>query len=498
MDDSKKAWRWLSKATQRKEQDDLSGAINLVKKADTLLQLHSPSERREIITKLAFYHRISGDYDAMMITLLQGYMDAIDSDDYEMKVMEASILISRLSHHLKKIAKDKEVPDFFGSKGRKQRAANQLISLADLCDLESQKLLIVARAVQGLLKKMHQLVPTVLETEEAMKFAEENAWHLSRLNNINPRSPVYGEKRNYKIDKPVDLLVDKITKNLERVMPRIWQSELMCLWGAKQKVIRAPRKRRGWQNVHLSSLSTVYFSPTDNPWLNSPRLNSLKEAWIQELSHISPNYKKLAQILGAMEQSFRVAFDDVLVDSYGNDREQYNLFETPYRYLRRIQSVPWPVIRRMLFADTFDIVNFSACQLHDGKLSLEAGNAGLAITYLATKNVYLNTNYLEVEDDQLVSLEKHAVLDLGGVFELKPHSVPSTHERRRKQFDRMTSRIFFEELSVSNYENQLGDIRQHLIKAGRKIHKDNFEKKASQIATSTVYGEIAGYDLFLI
>ena len=89
------AWQSLSKATQLKEAGDLEGAIKIINKAKAMLKGRPidlnpapPAEMREIYTKLAYYYRLLGDYDAMLLTIKEGYESAISWGSFGMNMMK--------------------------------------------------------------------------------------------------------------------------------------------------------------------------------------------------------------------------------------------------------------------------------------------------------------------------------------------------------------------------------------------------------------------------
>ena len=91
----------LKEATALKK-SDLTGAIAKIKLALNLLEIYPISFRRSAIQKLATYENLNRNHGIALGILSDAYKEALTSDDFYMRVMEASIFVGSIHTLLKK------------------------------------------------------------------------------------------------------------------------------------------------------------------------------------------------------------------------------------------------------------------------------------------------------------------------------------------------------------------------------------------------------------
>lgn len=187
----------LKKATSLKK-ENISQAINFIKQALEAHKDHPQSFRREGIRKLADYERINGNPKETIVILYRAYKEAIYSDEYFMRAMEATIFISTIASQTKKMK----------------------IKGSGL-EMASDKLHILALAVQGRMASASQRMPHILDNEELNEFLSINK---NEFNFFNENSPLYDDKI-WKTDKQINErffgIVDEIDLDIKKAIESI-------------------------------------------------------------------------------------------------------------------------------------------------------------------------------------------------------------------------------------------------------------------------------------
>ena len=483
MDPSEKVSRWLKKATKLKE-TDLPEAIKLIRKAHDELEYEDPSQLRDTLTKLAFYCRLNGDFDSVLTTLLNGFQYALESGDYNMKVMEASILISRLAYHLNQIRLDENYPDFFGNEIRKTRAQNEMLEVIRLLEIESDKLLIIARAAQGRLNQMSAMEPKVKHVVEADEYQAKFKRFLKSIDETG----FQGRWEDHLWDwnkanaDDIDSLAEEVSLDLENIIPQVWRSEILTLKTTHHKCLVRPRKRKNWDHFHLSGLITVYFPPLHNDWLNSGDMRGVRDAW-QEMAlngtAKSPQAREKLRL--QLEQITRVQFN-----GFHNDNLQAPFTLDPAR-----DETPHGSERRDEYSDTYDLIDFAFCGLKEDKLRADSKDTGLVITFLATKHVIANQKILRKSDDEGLDSDPNFY------FQLEPYVIPTCRRWDTEEISYSRQYCFFEKLVTVSVDVDLGKIRNKFIEIGQRVHEGALSSEFKIINSAQVQITSQHEDIFL-
>ena len=152
----------LKEATAHKN-NNIAKAVNLIRNAILILKDYPISSKRQGIKKLADYERINGNLNETINILHNAYKEAIFSDEYFMRAMEASIFISYITTQTKKMKI--EAPGL---------------------ELESIKLHMVALAVQGRIDEISR-IPQINSNFELKEFFSKNINKLNHFQESNSK-----------------------------------------------------------------------------------------------------------------------------------------------------------------------------------------------------------------------------------------------------------------------------------------------------------------------
>ena len=181
----------LKEATANKK-ENISQAVKLIREANEILKDYPISYRRQGITKLADYERINGNPKETISVLFEAYKEAIYSDEYFMRAMEASIFISYIVTQTKKMK----------------------IESAGL-EIESDKLQIVALAVQGRMGSITTRVPQSESNIELKEFLDKNNKTLGFFNEKMPLADSSFWENNKRINEDFYSIINDVDNNIE-------------------------------------------------------------------------------------------------------------------------------------------------------------------------------------------------------------------------------------------------------------------------------------------
>ena len=184
----------LKEATAQKN-NNIVKAVELIKSAVLILKDYPISFKRQGIKKLADYERINGNPKEAINILHDAYKEAIFSDEYFMRAMEASIFISYIATQTKKMK----------------------IETLGL-ELESDKLHIVALAVQG---RIDSITSRILKTNsniELKEFLDKNINKLSYFQRNITLTDVSLWKSDEKMNRDFFSIINDIDNKIENIL----------------------------------------------------------------------------------------------------------------------------------------------------------------------------------------------------------------------------------------------------------------------------------------
>ena len=184
----------LKEATAQKN-NNIEKAVELIRSAILILKGYPISFKRQGIKKLADYERINGNTKETINILHDAYKEAIFSDEYFMRAMEASIFISYITTQTKKMK----------------------IEMPGL-ELESDKLHIVALAVQGRIDSITSRIPQTNSNIELKEFLDKNINKLSYFQRNITLTDVSHWKNNEKMNRDFFSIINEIDNRIENIL----------------------------------------------------------------------------------------------------------------------------------------------------------------------------------------------------------------------------------------------------------------------------------------
>ncbi|URQ67063.1 hypothetical protein M9C83_02385 [SAR86 cluster bacterium] len=181
----------LKEATSYKK-EDIEKSIELIRSALDITKSYPVSAKRQAITKLADYERINGNFQSSLTILHQAYKESIYSNDFYMRAMEASILISYIDIQLRKM----NIKNFS-------------------FQTEADKLQIIALAVQGRVDSIKDRLPQSLTNLEIKEFIE---LHSRTLEFFQDNDPLNNDKNwvsNQSLNNAYFKLIEEIDQGIE-------------------------------------------------------------------------------------------------------------------------------------------------------------------------------------------------------------------------------------------------------------------------------------------
>jgi len=170
-------------------------AVELIRSAILILKDYPISFKRQGIKKLADYERINGNIKETISILHDAYKEAIFSNEYFMRAMEASIFISYIVTQTKKMKI--ETPRL---------------------ELESDKLHIVALAVQGRIDSITSRIPQTNSNIELKEFLDRNINKLSYFQRNITLTDVSKWKNNEKMNQDFFSIINEIDNRIENIL----------------------------------------------------------------------------------------------------------------------------------------------------------------------------------------------------------------------------------------------------------------------------------------
>ena len=256
--------------------------------------------------------------------------------------------------------------------------------ISQTCRLESQKLLVLARAEQNCLDHLTDLRPRPTSSE-ALTFAKKHAKELKVINDFNSRL------RNDRYDprneqaEPLQKLEKIITDRLGALLSTLCDAELIRLQGVEQNIKRRPRKKAGWKQMHIAALIVLRLPENKNEWLT--RITEPKD----------------------LRQAIRVDFDY----EFPEDQQE----TPPYcPFLLPFKDDPYGVypaydldviLNRECHVDSLDLIEsttYKSIPQHD---SYQSEGQGLMITVLATKRLLINTQQVRLTETNQSVIDLH-------------------------------------------------------------------------------------------
>ena len=184
----------LKEATTQKK-INIVKAVELIRIAILILKDYPISFKRQGIKKLADYERINENPKVAISILHNAYKEAIFSDEYFTRAMEASIFISYIATQTKKMKI--ETPGL---------------------ELESDKLHIVALAVQGRIDSITSRIPQTNSNIELKEFLGKNINKLNYFQRNITLTDVSQWKNNEKMNRNFFSIINEIDNRIENIL----------------------------------------------------------------------------------------------------------------------------------------------------------------------------------------------------------------------------------------------------------------------------------------